>query len=154
MFTYGSLKNVVRIVPGHVLTSLKNETWSHGDGSLSCDKLVKNWNKSLKDSSFTMSTFSKSSLWLRSHKIPVESFLDLEKEPSFHSPSWMKWSLGDMYLELSHYAGGMQTYLKHSFSFQACVNMKLNLSRVLHGSSFCKNEPMPNLQLMIVVFIS
>ena len=58
-----------------------------------------------------------------------------------------------MYLDLSHYAGGMQTYRKHIFSFQACVNMKLNPSRVLHGSSLCKNEPMPDLRLVIVIFI-
>ncbi len=114
------------------------------------------------DSYFTMSTllknetppFFKSILWLRSRKIPVESFLDLESEPSFHSPSWMKWSLGDMRLELNHYAKGMQTYLKHSFSFQACVNMKQNPSRVLHGSSLCKKETMPNLHLVIVILIS
>jgi len=47
-----------------------------------------------------------------------------------------------MYLDLRYHAGGMRTYNKHSFSFQACVNMKLNLSKVLHGSSLCKNEPM------------
>ena len=44
---------------------------------------------------------------------------------------------------LRHYAGGMRTYNKHSFSFQACVNMKPNPSKVLHGSSLCKNEPIP-----------
>src|ERR1700722_20209189 len=58
-----------------------------------------------------------------------------------------------MHLVLRHYAGGMRTYNKHSFSFQACVNMKPNPSRVLHGSSLCKNEPIPILHLVIVVFI-
>jgi len=32
--------------------------------------------------------------------------------------------------------------------------MKLNPSRVLHGSSLCKNEPTPDLHLVIVVFVS
>ena len=68
---------------------------------------------------------------------------DLEIKPSFHPPGWMQWSLGGMYLDLRHYAGGMRTYNKHSFSFQACANMKLNPSRVLYGSSLCKNEPIP-----------
>lgn len=36
---------------------------------------------------------------------------------------------------LSHYVGGMWTYLKHSFSFQACINMKPKPNIVLHGSS-------------------
>jgi len=96
---------------------------------------------------------SKSSLWLRSRKIQVESFIDLESEPSFHPPRWMQWSLGGMYLDLHYYVGGMRTYNKHSFSFQACVNMKRNPSRVLHGSSLCKNEPIPDLHLVIVVYL-
>ena len=58
-----------------------------------------------------------------------------------------------MYLDLHYYVGGMRTYNKHSFSFQACVNVKLNPSRVLHGSSLCKNEPIPDLYLVIAVFI-
>ena len=94
-----------------------------------------------------------SSLWLRSRKIQVESFIDLISEPSFHPLCWMQWSLGGMYLDLRHYAGGMQTYNKHSFSFQACVKMKPNPSKVLHGSSLCKNEPIPDLHLVIAIFI-
>ena len=58
-----------------------------------------------------------------------------------------------MYLDLSHYAGGMQTYSKHISSFQAFVNMKLNPSRVLRCSSLCKNEPMPILHL-VITFLS
>jgi len=58
-----------------------------------------------------------------------------------------------MYLDLCHYAGGMQTDNKHSFSFQACVNMKPNPSRVLHGSSLCKNEPIPDLHLVIAFLL-
>jgi hypothetical protein len=119
--------------------------------SWSCVKLVKKWNKGYEDSSFTVSTSLKNEttpfpnrvFWLRSRKIQVESFQDLESEPSFHPLCWMQWSLGGMYLVLRHYAGGMRTYNKHSFSFQACVNMKPNPSRVLHGSSLCKNEPIP-----------
>ena len=38
-----------------------------------------------------------------------------------------------------HYDGGMSTNLKHSSSFQACVNMKLNSSIVVI-LSLCKNE--------------
>jgi len=57
-----------------------------------------------------------------------------------------------MYLDLRYYVGGMQTSNEHSFSFQACVNMKPNPSRVLHGSSLCKNEPIPDLHLMIAVY--
>ena len=87
--------------------------------------------------------------WNNSHK----SFQDLESKASLHPPHWMQWSLGGMYLDLRHYAGGMRTYNKHSFSFQACVNMKPNPSRVLHGSSLCKNEPIPDLHLVIAIFI-
>ena len=57
-----------------------------------------------------------------------------------------------MHPDLRHYAGGMRTYNKNSFSFQACVKMKPNPSRVLHGSSLCKNEPIPDLYLVIVVY--
>jgi len=57
-----------------------------------------------------------------------------------------------MYLDLRYYAGGMRTDNKHSFSFQACVNMKLNPSKVLHGSSLCKYEPIPDLHLVIAVY--
>ena len=113
------------------------------------------------DSSFSVSTSLKNEttpfpnrvFWLRYHKIQVESFIDLESEPSFHPPHWMQWSLGGMYLNLHYYAGGFRTYNKHSFSFQACVNMKPNPSRVLHGSSLCKNEPIPNLHLMISAYL-
>ena len=133
-----------------------------------------------KDSSFTMSTllknettpFSKLSLWLRSRKIPVEPFLNLESEPSFHSPNWMKWILGGMYLELHHYPRGTQTYLKHSLSlFQVSLKMKPNPTIVYfcfklvkkwkhlqvsssiasHVSSLCRNETIPTLPLMIAI---
>jgi len=128
--------------------------------SLSCVKLVKKWNKGYEDSSFTVSTSLKNEttpfphrvFWLRSRKIQIESFIDLESEPSFHPLCWMQWSLGGMYLNLRHYARGMQTYNKHSFSFQACANMKPNPSKVLHGSSLCKNEPIPNLHLVIAAY--
>jgi len=128
--------------------------------SFSYVKLLKKWNKGYEESSFTVSTssknetnpFSQSSLWLRSRKIQVESFIDLESEPSFHPPRWMQWSLGGMYRDLCYYAGGMRTYDKHIFSFQACVNMKSNPSRVLHGSSLCKNEPIPDLHLVIATY--
>ena len=48
---------------------------------------------------------------------------------------------------------GMQNYRKHNFLFQACVNMKPNPRKVLHGSSLCKNEPIPDLHLVIAIFI-
>ena len=50
-----------------------------------------------------------------------------------------------------HHAGGMQTSSKHSFSFQACVNMKLNPSIVPYGSSLCKNEPISILTFVIAI---
>ena len=58
-----------------------------------------------------------------------------------------------MYLNLRYHAGGMRTYNKHSFSFQACVKMKPNPSIVLHGSSLCKNEPIPDLHLVIAFYL-
>ena len=69
---------------------------------------------------------------------------------------WMKWNMGGMYLELSHYVRGMQTYFKYSFPlfqaclkmkpfpsiiflmFQACEKMKPFSSIVSHVSSLCK----------------
>ena len=51
------------------------------------------------------------------------------------------------------YAGGMRTDSKHSFSFQACVNMKPNPSRVLYGSSLCKNEPISVLHLVTAAYL-
>ena len=160
-----SLKNEIgsgwSIVPCLMSSLLKNETKCPKHSSLSCVKLIKKWNKGYEDSSFTVSTSLKNEtppfpnrfFWLRSRKIQVESFINLESEPSFHPLCWMQWSLGGMYLDLRYYAGGMRTHNKHSFSFQACVNMKLNPSRVLHGSSLCKNEPISNSHLVIVVYL-
>ena len=58
-----------------------------------------------------------------------------------------------MYLDLHYMLGGMRTDNKHSFSFQACVNMKPNPSRVLYGSSLCKNEPVFDWHLVIAFYL-
>ena len=43
-----------------------------------------------------------------------------------HYAGGMQTYLKCMYLELIHYVGGMQTFLKHSLPlFQSCVKMKL-----------------------------
>ena len=131
----GSLKNETRsgrsIVHFPMSSSLKNETRVMRIVLLLCQPHQK-----MKQLPFQIESFNQD---LEKYKSSL--FQDLESEPSFHPLCSMDWSLGGMYLALCHYAGGMRTYNKHSFSFQDCVNMKPNPSRVLHGSSLCKNEP-------------
>ena len=105
---------------------------------------------------------------IRSRKIPVESFLDLVPWTFTPSAFHMDWSLGGMYLELSHHVGGMQTFssivcsvsslcktetgFKHSLSlFQACVKMKPTSSRVSWFQACVKNETFPILPLVIAI---
>ena len=77
----------------------------------------------------------------------------LSKRTFIPSTPWKPWSLGGIYLDLRYHTGGMQIYNKHSFSFQACVNMKPNSSRVLYGSSLYKNEPILDLHLVIAFYL-
>jgi len=67
----------------------------------------------------------------------------------------MKMKLGGMYLELSLYVRGMKTKTQVYFIFASslCKHETNPIIVFSHVPRFCKNETIPNLHLVLSVFI-